>query len=261
MTLELLDDRTEIVFKDILEHFADNGGKMNKAISDVKGSVPREERDGVVRIIEYLCKHGFITKKRVTPPKVKFPAGSSQQFTVQPYDEYTLTYEGENYFQMKDEAKSLPANKTISPIKEFKEYDVFISHASQDKLAYVEQLYSSLSKLGIKIFYDKDSISWGDNWKLKILNGVEKSEFAIIVISENFFGREWTEKELYEFLELQNTLGQKMILPLLYDIRLDDLKDHYPELTDIQSIQANEHDNNEIVILFAKELIKRLKFL
>ena len=70
------------------------------------------------------------------------------------------------------------------------EYDVFISHANADKEALIEELYNSLNKLGVKIFYDKETLEWGDKFKDKILEGTKKSEFAIIVISTNFFGRE-----------------------------------------------------------------------
>lgn len=71
--------------------------------------------------------------------------------------------------------------------KTLPEYDVFISHANQDKGELIEELYQSLKKLGVNIFYDKEELEWGDNWKEKILNGTKKAEFAIIVISENFF--------------------------------------------------------------------------
>ena len=54
----------------------------------------------------------------------------------------------------------------------------------------MEELYQAINKLGINIFYDKDVIDWDDDWKNKILEGTKKSEFAIIVISENFFDRE-----------------------------------------------------------------------
>lgn len=70
------------------------------------------------------------------------------------------------------------------------QYDVFISHANKDKEDFVEELYQAINKLGINIFYDKDVIDWDDDWKNKILEGTKKSEFAIIVISENFFDRE-----------------------------------------------------------------------
>ena len=138
-------------------------------------------------------------------------------------------------------------------------YDVFISHASKDKLDYVDELKQSIDKLGINVFYDKDTIEWGDYWKNKILEGVEKAEFAIIVISENFFGREWTELELDEFLHRQNTSGQKIILPILYNITDEQLKEKYPAVADIQGLKSIEHSCDEIALLFAGQLIKRLK--
>lgn len=139
------------------------------------------------------------------------------------------------------------------------EYDVFISHASRDKEDLVEDLYKSLNKLGIKIFYDKESLDWGDEWKKQILEGVNKAEFAIIVISENFFGREWTEKELTELLARQNRNGQKLILPILKNITIDQLTQKYPTVADIHAIDSSEHSTDEIGLLFAKQLIKRLK--
>ena len=48
-------------------------------------------------------------------------------------------------------------------------YDVFLSHANKDKAEIVEQLYESLNKLGISIFYDRTSLEWGDKWKDRIL--------------------------------------------------------------------------------------------
>lgn len=139
------------------------------------------------------------------------------------------------------------------------QYDVFISHANSDKADFVEKLYESLNKLGVSIFYDKESLGWGDKWKEKILEGTSKAEFAIIVISENFFGREWTEKELSEFLNRQNRNGQKLILPILHNITGEALQNRYPEVADIQAIDSATYSCDEIALLFAKELIKRLK--
>ncbi len=139
------------------------------------------------------------------------------------------------------------------------EYDVFISHASKDKAELVEELYQSLSKLGVAIFYDKESLEWGDDWKNRILNGTKKSEFAIIVISENFFDREWTERELSEFLSRQNRNGQKLILPILHNITISQLQEKYPSVADIQAIDSSMYTCDQIALLFARQLIKRLK--
>lgn len=143
--------------------------------------------------------------------------------------------------------------------KTLPEYDVFISHANQDKEDLIEKLYQSLQKLGISIFYDKESLEWGDNWKERILNGTKKAEFAIIVISENFFDREWTERELSEFLNRQNRNGQKLILPIVHNITMQQLQEKYPNVADIQAIDSSKYNCDQIALLFAKQLIKRLK--
>ncbi|MCM1044437.1 MAG: toll/interleukin-1 receptor domain-containing protein [Candidatus Gastranaerophilales bacterium] len=139
------------------------------------------------------------------------------------------------------------------------EYDVFISHANRDKEDFVEELFQAINKLGINIFYDKESLEWGDDWKAAILNGTKKAEFAVIVISENFFDREWTEKELAEFLSRQNRNGQKLILPILHNITMAQLQEQYPSVADIQAIDSKKYTCDQIAILFARQLIRRLK--
>ncbi len=143
--------------------------------------------------------------------------------------------------------------------KTLPEFDVFISHANKDKENLIEELYSSLKTLGVTIFYDKESLEWGDNWKDRILNGTKKAEFAIIVISENFFDREWTERELHEFLNRQNRSGQKLILPILHNITASQLQEKYPSVADIQAIDSAKYSCDQIALLFARQLIKRLK--
>lgn len=170
---------------------------------------------------------------------------------------FDLTYDGLHYFDSK-QTHNVETSYMQRQV-EYPHYDVFISHASKDKLDYVEQLKTSLDRLNINIFYDKDSIKWGDKWKQRILEGVESAEFAIIVISENFFGREWTEKELNDLLNRQNDSGQKIILPLLHNITVKQLEEKYPEVADIQAINSSDYNFDDITFLFAEQLIKRLK--
>ena len=161
-----------------------------------------------------------------------------------------ISYHAINY----PESETTSVGKTSQML-----YDVFISHANADKIEYVEQLKQSLDKLKIRVFYDKDTLEWGDNWKDKIIEGVDQAEFAIIVISENFFGREWTEKELNEFLNRQNLNGQKIILPILHKITVSQLRERYPAVADIQTLNSEDYSCDEIALKFASQLIKRLK--
>lgn len=170
-----------------------------------------------------------------------------------------LKRKDEDLFEIIDFIESLSNDSDASSTKKCAEYDVFISHANIDKGDLIEELYQSLNKLGVSIFYDKESLEWGDNWKERILNGTKKAEFAIIVISNNFFGREWTERELSEFLNRQNRNGQKLILPILHNVTINQLYEKYPTVADLQAIESSKYTCDQIAIMFARQLIKRLK--
>lgn len=167
---------------------------------------------------------------------------------------------------LRDDVKKL--NETIAELKDRQktakpsphEFDVFISHANGDKEEFVSGLTDALVKLGISIWYDANTLEWGDNWKLQIANGLKKCRFGIVVISPEFLGREWTEKELRELLQRQNESGEKVILPLLYKMTVEDLKKSYPQVADLQALAVSPGtDVRDIVIAFAKILIKALR--
>lgn len=168
----------------------------------------------------------------------------------------TILKDGYLYKSKKSQPSKIQFQSTSAM---FQKYDIFISHANKDKNELVEELYNSLNELGLKIFYDKQSLEWGDKWKEKILEGTAKSEFAIIVISKNFFSREWTEKELGEFLSRQDKEGEKLILPILHNITVKQLISRYPSLADIQAINSKDYSCDKIALKFAKQYIKRLK--
>ena len=95
---------------------------------------------------------------------------------------------------------------------------------------------------------------------MQIANGLKKCRFGIVVVSPEFLGREWTEKELNELLQRQNEAGEKVILPLLYKLTISDMKKQYPQLADFQArIIAPDDDVRDIVIDFARVLIRALK--
>ena len=48
--------------------------------------------------------------------------------------------------------------------KETKKYDVFISHASEDKDAIVRPLATELEMLSVRVWYDEFSLKLGDSF-------------------------------------------------------------------------------------------------
>lgn len=133
--------------------------------------------------------------------------------------------------------------------------DVFISHADKDKESYVNELKESIESLGIKVFYDKNSIEWGNNWKERIYEGLDSCKYAIVIISKNFYDREWTNEELYTLLSRQNESGEEIILPILYNTTYDEVREHYGSLADIQFIDASKCNVEQITIKLAKKLL------
>lgn len=140
----------------------------------------------------------------------------------------------------------------------FKKYDVFISHASADKKNCAAKIHKALTNYGLKVFYDEQSIDWGDNLTSTINKGLEECEFAIVILSNNFFNRKWPEKELKRLFERNKTTKRKLILPILFGISAEDMINQYPSLKDISAIQYTDNPE-EIARLFVKEYIKRLR--
>lgn len=237
----IIDSESEALLNEILKQY--NGNEKN-SVTLVKDLLPRSLQESCQVLYETLRMYGMLSSV------ITHGNGAI----------IILSDSGKNYFANKEVAEKRAKEKAVNVLqKNRKQYDVFISHASADKLDYVDELYMAIRKLGISIFYDSEVISWGDKWKDIILNGTESSEFAIIVISENFFDREWTEKELLEFLNRQNESGQKIILPLLHNITVDNLKEKYPDIGDIQCISTDRYSKDQVTVLLAKELIKRYK--
>lgn len=240
--MRIMDAASEEVLAAILKKYDGNELRYVQGSSD---DVPAPYRTTLIPEFEKLRMYGVVT----------YPHAN-----ILGEWEATLTPQGISYFDDKKRISKIQSSASSLETKiTRKKYDVFISHANKDKLSYVNDLNKVIKQLGINVFYDTDVLSWGDDFKQVLLTGTAESEFAIIVISKNFFGREWTERELNEFLARQNANGQKIILPLLYGITVDELKSQYPTLGNIQAIKSSDYSKSKIAILLAKELIKRYK--
>ena len=161
--------------------------------------------------------------------------------------------------QLEKVTAEMEGRKVGMTSKEY-EFDVFVSHANDNKQSFVDSLSAGLSRLGIKVWYDSSILDWGDDWKAKIKEGLEKSRFGIVVLSPQFIGREWTTKELTELLNRQNERHEKVVLPLLYNLTVEDMKAKHPDLAPIQARSIREdEDAKDVVIDFARILIRALK--
>lgn len=109
------------------------------------------------------------------------------------------------------------------------EYDVFISHAWEDKKDFVDELVDELKKVGFKVWYDTNGIKWGDSMRRKIDEGLSHSKFGIVVLSPNYIapGKYWTKAELDALFSLESING-KMLLPIWHNLTKQDVMNFSP---------------------------------
>ena len=161
---------------------------------------------------------------------------------------------------IKDEVVKYFSDVAVGDIADKYAYDVFVSHANDNKQSFVDSLFDGLSLLRINIWYDSSEIDWGDNLKDKIMEGLEKCRFGIVVLSPEFIGRKWTETELLELLNRQNERQDKVVLPLLYNLTVEQMIEKYPALSSIKArVITVDEDADDVVIDFARVMIRALR--
>lgn len=110
-------------------------------------------------------------------------------------------------------------------------YDFFLCHAYEDKQGFVKDLAEELSKKGAKVWYDDFTLKIGDSLRRKIDHGLANSKYGVVILSHNFFSKEWPQKEL-DGLTARESEGKKVVLPVWYNITKADILKRSPTLAD-----------------------------
>lgn len=126
-------------------------------------------------------------------------------------------------------------------------YDVFISHASEDKESFVNDLVEELTKLGVKVWYDKLCIIWGDSLRSKIDEGLRNSKYGIVILSEAYIKKGWTQYELEGLFNIEMTNG-KTILPIWHNITKRQVQEFSPTIAGRLAINTTMQTADEIAL-------------
>ena len=111
----------------------------------------------------------------------------------------------------------------------FFEYDIFICHASEDKKSFVRKLAEKLISKGIRVWYDEFTLTMGDSLRRKIDYGLSKSRYGVVVLSKDFFRKEWPQKEL-DGLVAREDGPAKVILPVWHGVTREEVQRFSPIL-------------------------------
>lgn len=146
-------------------------------------------------------------------------------------------------------AQSIPASRTPSaptgpsPLREVLRepppstiadgpvFDVFISHASEDKAAVARPLRDLLEDAGLKVWLDETQMRIGSSLRQSIDKGIVRSRFAVVVLSPDFISKGWTNYEL-DGVVTQSVGGKQVILPIWHRISHDEVAAFSPSLAD-----------------------------
>ncbi len=163
-----------------------------------------------------------------------------------------LNYELERQKRLTSETIRIQTTETINIPQ--KEYDVFISHSSEDKEDFVRPLANELQNIGIKVWYDEFELKLGDSLRRSIDHGLINSKYGIIVLSTSFFKRNWTQYELDGFVNREMN-GLKVILPIWHKVSKDEVQNFSPSLADKVALNSSIYSTKEI----AEEIKKVIK--
>ena len=134
-----------------------------------------------------------------------------------------------------------------------KSYDVFVSHASEDKVGFVRPFVETLKSKGVAVWYDEFELQVGDSLRRSIENGLKNSKYGIVVLSEAFFKKEWPQKEL-DGLFAREVNGEKVILPIWHKISKNEVMGFSPIIADMLAINTTDFTIEEIAEQIAKRI-------
>ena len=145
-------------------------------------------------------------------------------------------------------------DSTISESEE--EYDVFVSHAWEDKKGFVDEFVQALRTCGIKVWYDTTQMKWGDSMRAKIDDGLKKSKFGVVVLSPDYIkdGKYWTKAELDGLFQMESING-KTLLPIWHNLTKKDVMMYSPIIASKLAMTTANMTSQEIAEEFKNLLV------
>ena len=118
-----------------------------------------------------------------------------------------------------------------------REFDVFISHATEDGDARVRPLAEAFRDRGPAVSYDEFELRLGDSLRRKIDAGLARSRFGVVVLSPALLPKNWTQYGLDGLVSREMDVEQ-IILPIWHHLGNDDLLRRCPALVDKVALQS-----------------------
>jgi hypothetical protein len=118
------------------------------------------------------------------------------------------------------------------------QWDIFISHAREDKEQVARPLAKLLIDAGLRVWIDENELHLGDSLRRKIDQGLAGSRYGVVVLSRAFFAKEWPQREL-DALSALDSGSDKVILPVWHGIDHNAVARRSPTLADKLAVSTD----------------------
>lgn len=124
--------------------------------------------------------------------------------------------------------------------------DVFLSHASEDKDDIARPLKEALEARGVTVWFDEIKIKLGQSIRQEIETGIAHARFGVVVLSPDFFAKQWTQAELDAMFSKKMSSGENTILPIWHRVTKDQVQAQSPLLAGILALNTSLNTLDEI---------------
>ena len=138
-------------------------------------------------------------------------------------------------------------------------WDVFLSHAGEDKVDVAIPLAQALRELGVTVWLDSMELRIGDSLRRRIDQGIASSRFGIVICSAVFFAKGWPQYEL-DGLVTRTVAGRQSILPIWHGVARDDVMAASPSLADKVALNTSSASVEEIAEEIAAVVLETASF-
>nr|GFB08999.1 TMV resistance protein N-like [Tanacetum cinerariifolium] len=103
-------------------------------------------------------------------------------------------------------------------------YDVFMSFRGEDtRTGFTSHLYDALIRNDITTYKDDKTLEIGNPIAAELLEAIEASRIAIVVLSNNFATSKWSLDEIAKIIKCKEH-GKLIVIPVFYHVNPSDVR-------------------------------------
>jgi len=216
-------------------------------IQRTKSALQKKEADATTRLNRYKLD----LEREEERERKKQVDGEKRREREQLSHQRAMRREIEAPRQLSSQLGSVLSVETVREI----DYDLFISHASEDKDDFVRPLAKVLKSLDVRVWYDEFTLELGDSLRECIDRGLVNSKYGVVVLSPYFFAKNWPQYELNGMVAREMN-GEKVILPIWHRVTKNEVLEFNPALADRVALSSSTESIEEIATRLVDRVLK-----